>query len=621
MKRLTLLHLTLTGRNVPPASIDFSRHVTVIHGPSDTGKSFIVDAIDFMLGAKKLREIPEREGYDRVLLGLELPDGECITLARSVEGGPISLYRSDVRFDSSASADELLEPKHNKNRNDNISRFLLNQIGLDDRWVRKSAKNATNMLSFRDLVRLFLVGETEIQAEEAPGLSSNNFNRTKEISVLKLLLSGEDDSLLTEVPSAQEQKRLRGARQEVAEGILKQLELQLQHVADPVQLKVQFSRLNNEIRQHNLEIGGLTQQRGQLVAELSKLQTEGEVRWTEYSDAKVLRQRFALLRKQYESDLERLTMIAESGNLLGYFERGTCVFCGAEPDSQHYNSNCERKSTDFHVAVESEAQKTQDLLDDLLVTIASLEARVEALSKSVEENRRRASILQNNIEEFDSKLNAEKGSLVKLFEKRGETERHLFLYEQVKVLENLIHCIAHETEVKAPAVFFGLSSTVERRLSSRIASRLSRWGFPYSSSTYYDGEKFDIIAGGQMRSAHGKGVRAVLHAAFTLALAEYCFDYKLPHPGFVVLDSPLVTYRPPDQSVEVDDMPPEGFVRAFYRDIQDNFIGQVIVMENTDPVESLESDSCDIHFTKRVGIGRYGFLSTKTFGADILPDS
>ena len=52
MGRLALSHLTFTGTNVAPASVDFSPRVTVIHGPSDTGKSFIVDAIDFVLGAK-----------------------------------------------------------------------------------------------------------------------------------------------------------------------------------------------------------------------------------------------------------------------------------------------------------------------------------------------------------------------------------------------------------------------------------------------------------------------------------------------------------------------------------------------------------------------------------------
>lgn len=233
MGRLTLTHLTFTGTNVPAASVDFSPHVTVIHGPSDTGKSFIVDAIDFVLGAKKLKDIPEREGYSRALLGLQLPSGDRITLARAVDGGAVGLYRSEFRAEPSGPPDETLVSTHSSNSNSNISRFILEQVGLDGQLVRKNARNETNMLSFRDLTRLCIVGETEMQAEEAPGISGKHVTKTKEVSVLKLLLTGEDDSAVVAVPSAQEQKRLRGARQEVVERMIGQLDAQLQDVAEP----------------------------------------------------------------------------------------------------------------------------------------------------------------------------------------------------------------------------------------------------------------------------------------------------------------------------------------------------------------------------------------------------
>jgi len=74
-----------------------------------------------------------------------------------------------------------------------------------------------------------------------------------------------------------------------------------------------------------------------------------------------------------------------------------------------------------------------------------------------------------------------------------------------------------------------------------------------------------------------------------------------------VLDSPLVTYRPPDQSTETDGGPPEGVVRAFYRDIQANFDGQIIIMENTDPLEPLGAEARDIRFTKHTDVGRCRF--------------
>ncbi|HWL59640.1 MAG TPA: AAA family ATPase [Microbacteriaceae bacterium] len=608
MGRLTLSHLTFTGRNVAAASVDFSPHVTVIHGPSDTGKSFIVDAIDFVLGAKELKEIPERNGYNRVLLGIQLPSGDRITLARSVDGGGVALYRSDVRVEPSSPPDETLAAKHSSATTANVSRFLLEQVSLDEQQVRKNSRNDTNMLSFRDLTRLCLIGETEMQAEIAPGLSGNPVNKTKEVSVLKLLLTGEDDSALVAVASPQEQKRLRGARQEVVERMLGQLEAQLQDVAEPAELKAQLGKLDRTIDEHSATIGGLVEKRGQLLAERNRLQEIERTERVEYSDAAALRQRFNLLLKQYESDLARLEMIAEAGNLLGYFRRGTCVFCGAEPDSQHLNMSCEGDTTSFGMSVESETRKTQGLHEDLLVTIESLNARSETLKGSIRAAHRESISLQKKIDKLDGEMSPHQGDLRDLLTKRSEVERHLGLYEQMKSLEAMIRKIIDETDVEVATAVAGLSLTAVREFSTEISKRLTEWDYPDADSVRYDRNELDIIAGDQQRSAHGKGVRAILHAAFTLALAQYCLNRQLPHPGFVVLDSPLVTYRPPDQSTETDEEPPEGVVRAFYRDIQENFDGQVIIMENTDPLEPLGSNALDVPFTKRIDVGRYGFL-------------
>ena len=608
MGRLTLLHVTFTGTNIAPASVDFSPHVTVIHGPSDTGKSFIVDAIDFALGAKELKEIPEREGYSRVLLGLELPSGERITLARSVDGGNISLYRSDIHIEPSAPADETLVAKHSAKCKNNVSRFLLDQLGLDEKQVRRNARNETHMLSFRDLIRLCLIGETEMQAEVAPGFSGNPVNKTKEISTLKLLLTGEDDSALTAVPSAQERKRLRGAQQEVIERMLGQIEAQLQGVAGPTELKTQLGRLNATIDKHGVTVGNLTEQRSQLLVELNELQSADVGQRSEYSDATVLRQRFALLQKQYENDLARLEMIAEAGNLLGYFRSGTCVFCGADPSSQHLDLACDGTANNFGASVDSETQKTKGLLDDLRVTMGSLDARIDALRKSINAIHRDTMFLQQSVKALDVRMKPENRSLRELLAKRSEIEKHLVLYEQVETFEDMIRRIVDETQPEVATAIGGLSPTAVRDLSAEITQRLTEWTYPSAASVRYDRNELDIIDGDQPRSAHGKGVRAILHAAFTLALAQYCFDRKLPHPGFVVLDSPLVTYRPPDQSTETDGEPPEGVVRAFYRDIQANFDGQIIIMENTDPLEPLGTGERDIRFTKHADEGRYGFL-------------
>ena len=61
----------------------------------------------------------------------------------------------------------------------------------------------------------------------------------------------------------------------------------------------------------------------------------------------------------------------------------------------------------------------------------------------------------------------------------------------------------------------------------------------------FDLSSYDLIIDGKERRNNGKGVRAITHAAFKVALMLFCRERNLPHPGFLVLDTPLLTYRDP----------------------------------------------------------------------------
>ncbi|WP_152412050.1 ATP-binding protein, partial [Halomonas sp. HAL1] len=59
------------------AELEFGSGLNLIYGPSNTGKSSVLDGIDFMLGAESpLKELPEHEGYDQVILGVEFSKSE-----------------------------------------------------------------------------------------------------------------------------------------------------------------------------------------------------------------------------------------------------------------------------------------------------------------------------------------------------------------------------------------------------------------------------------------------------------------------------------------------------------------------------------------------------------------
>ncbi|MDQ7864054.1 hypothetical protein RCO48_32115 [Peribacillus frigoritolerans] len=65
----------------------------------------------------------------------------------------------------------------------------------------------------------------------------------------------------------------------------------------------------------------------------------------------------------------------------------------------------------------------------------------------------------------------------------------------------------------------------------------------FSSNTTVNFEKGIFYIDSKPTKDYGKGYRAIIYSAFVISLMEYCRDKKMPHPGFVVLDSPLTTYK------------------------------------------------------------------------------
>jgi hypothetical protein len=91
-----LTSLTLTGSNVSPAEISFSNGLNVISGPSDTGKTFIAQCINFILGESKTPETgPEAMPYELVSVGLRgsMWGSSGDTIPRGVPGTPYLILK------------------------------------------------------------------------------------------------------------------------------------------------------------------------------------------------------------------------------------------------------------------------------------------------------------------------------------------------------------------------------------------------------------------------------------------------------------------------------------------------------------------------------------------------
>jgi hypothetical protein len=157
-----------------------------------------------------------------------------------------------------------------------------------------------------------------------------------------------------------------------------------------------------------------------------------------------------------------------------------------------------------------------------------------------------------------------------------------------------------------------LDGAVLDTLSRVIEAELQSWEFPDAQRVFFELQKMDISVAGKSRGANGKGVRALLHAAFSIGLMKFCRDRRRPHPGFLVLDSLFITYRDPDDAEELEIASTPLKDRAFRAFSAVSSTLQLIVLENVDVPDWLVTQPQCLHFTGEPTVGRAGFFPSGT---------
>lgn len=602
MTALRLVHLTYAGSNRPTASVEFDPALTVIYGSSDTGKSFIVESIAYMLGGPQPKPIPEAEGYSQILLGLQLPDGSPITLLRAPGSNTLNLHRSDLRGLVEREPEAQLTATHTARSKRSLSLFLLEELGLSGTQIRKNDAGATRGLNLTDLVHLALVTETRMWQALSPVFHSTSASGgTAAKSVMKLVLTGEDDPPIDAGPNPV-QRRVNKGKIVLLDHIVLDLHTKLTSGENPTELRERLQLLQTTIEAQTRSLREEDAQHRVLVTDRMQAAQERaalEERLTEVHD---LLERFGLLERQYRSDLERLAMVGEAGSLLGFFQLGACVFCGADPEHQKAGHR-EQETTQLHAAVQTETAKTEALLTDLLPTMADLRIQLQELGERHSNLLHRLSQLDAAISVTEDRLEPMREHVKELLGARSSVERDLELHQRISELEERRSLLDGEGAVPLTRPAEHIPTRVVSAFDTVLQNTLDSWHVPAVEFPEYDQIDAEIRAGGRDRSGRGKGVRSVLHSAFTAALARYCLANSTPHPGFIVLDSPVVTYREPvgeDISITSD------VVTHFYRDMAE-FPRQAIIIENGDPPAEVLERARVYQFTAG-GSGRAGFF-------------
>jgi hypothetical protein len=603
-----LRELRLTGAGTQDALVTFSDGLNVIAGPSDTGKTFVAQCLSYLLGSgKKPKAIPEAADYDTARLVLVArSNGVEHQLTRRLDG------TGTVEHTTGDQPARVLLPKHNPNRADTLPALLLELSGLSGHVVRTHAYGKTRPLAFSDVEPLFVIDEETVISERSPILGGQLKDRLVERRIFRLLLTGEDDASVVALEKPEIARGHRAGRTEVLEELIAGVRNQLQDLNVTGSIEDAESRSAEWARRADAAAAELElARRAATPVELQRREVLERLRHTRSlaEHRRELQTRFTLLHAQYESDQERLALVEQAGGRLEQLTEERCPVCGAA--SEHQQHDHRRDHVDARAIAEScraEAAKIEVLIHDLTETISANETELAGLgAQEVEQTQ---SLAQTELE-LSTVLHQHVGVAAKaLRDSENARTRELravdLLRRTGELNELLADAKATTVATRAEGSTEGASAADAEAFASRAERLLRSWHFPDIDRVTWSERDEDIVVSGRDRASFGKGKRAIMRAAFNLALLRVLVDEQRPAPGLVLIDSPLVVYREPDPGEENF---PLAVKQHFYEGVARDFAdAQVVVFENDEPPTSVRDEAHVTVFTG-TAVGRRGFIA------------
>jgi hypothetical protein len=613
---IVLRRLTFTGQHAEPAELTFARALYILYGASNTGKSFALKSLDFMLGSSTpLPNTTERQPYDRAWLTVDLPKYGTATFRRALAGGPFELLTGDVQVANGRNTPQL-SARHDPSNTNNLSQFLLEELGLGGREIVTDANGKKRSLSFRDLSRYCIVDETAIQSENSPAISGQFPLGTAERSVFRLLITGTDDSAVVPVIDPRTFRAATTGKLEVLDEMIAVIDEDLTaDYQDPGHLPDQHRRLEEtwQAAQSELEaargsIRNLLSSKWDTANTITRLKHRGE-------EIEINVGRFEQLRDVYQSDMQRLEAIEEAGFLLSLGGDRDCPLCGASPEHQksvHGIDEIERARS----AAGAEITKIRQQSEELSTTLQDLDLEAAEIEKQLDLAEADLTALEEQLQNLAPAADTARQRVNEILSVRDQVQRGLSLIQQrADLVDRREQLTGLRPPTKAEKPHLEVPTSALHEFTQTVSTILTEWHFLGDRHVSFDEATFDLRIDGKLRKDNGKGVRAVTHAAFKVALLLFCHDRNLPHPGFLVLDTPLLTYRDPIRSKEGPLSADEQALRNtslkdfFFEHLSRNSDkGQFLVIENVDLPPGIERMAQIETFTGDSASGRTGLL-------------
>ncbi|MBF7097805.1 AAA family ATPase [Alkalibacter mobilis] len=597
MKRMMLTKLVLSGTGKNDAILSFEKGLNVVTGDSDTGKTYAFQCLNYILGGERLpKKITEAQGYG--VLSLEfIVDDEPYKIERMIGSSKVEIYYNEEK--------NVMPTKHDATNPNNLSRYLLQllQEHEENALLKKNNKNDTRTLSFRDIVHLVTVDETDIISENSAFSSDQYTEKTVRKSVFKYVITGNDDSELEEVVDVSEENIRRTG---VVQFLQKKRKSLLDKI-DAIEGNKNF-KLYTESESIHLMINKINNLRDE-IAKMNVELTDNQVSIHGFEKKcfsdEVKMEEFQKLNQHYVAELKKNQMILTYSDFLIQLPHLDCPVCSQSilPDII-----TPANSDELFEYYKNYTLKLNQKVDGLKVAINDIVERLasnkENINKLADENKNLTKIISEK-QTILSSLNRNIAEIRQLEAMKKSLE--IYHQELVSVENDIIFYNEKVKNTKAPSnnrnifIYDGYCRVIENVLEA--------WGFSDEVKVKFDIEKLDLVINEKARSEWGKGYRAFIMSAMVIGLMRYCIDNNQLHPGFVIIDSPLVSLKERKKDVTgkwVDDYMEKKMIEDI---IEKDCFNQVIIFENKDIKYDLKYNYTELN---HYGDGRKGFIPLDT---------
>lgn len=573
--------ITMTGAHVEKSTVVLKPGVNILYGPSNTGKSYVAECIDYLMGNNETR-IDDSKGYDAIHLVIDV-DGYYLSMDRKLND---TLIRVSSAVPGINSGDYRLQGDNK------ISSVWLKLMGINEpHRIITSAHCQKDDLSNRAFDQIFVIREKRIDSESSVLLPTEPSSQPKAKTALLFLMTGDDhdDGNTYDKPAVDKAKK--SAVMEFADQQLRVIKEEQEELEGdmpteiPSVIEERISVLMSEIDHTESEISHLVEQNNKIGATVYRLDKE-------LAEGHVLQNRYKSLQSQYRSDLKRLTFMVEGEvNKENIPKPRSCPFCGQELGGSNNDSCIQAASVEaaklapkmadlksVQKQLKEELQEKAEEREKLVVQMKGLDAQVQ-------------SELQPKIDQLRDQLAQYTVSLSK-YNRRDTLEK----------LESMIRANLNEYKNRPEPPSFSINEQFQRAVGDQFQKILDELLIACKFDDYresdFDIKKFDLVVNNTKKKSYGQGYRAFLNVILSMAVQIFLKEYGVYQPSIFVMDSPVLSLK---EEVDDTELASESMKSALFTYIiQHPCAEQIIIIENDLP-EADYSNVNLLHFTKDSG--------------------